>query len=178
MKDYKQFIKQLPSSTIVCAVGEFNPPTTAHELLIQTAKVVAEQKSCDHIIFTTPSDTLQEDKKQQYLKLLFPTSNFISIGESFFATVVKKLNEKYKNVIIIAGADQLAEFKKLKESSSVEVISIGTKDPDADSAKMKQLATKGIYEDFKKLLPSTIRDIDGKRLMNEMRIATGLVPIS
>ena len=117
MKDYKQFIKQLPSSTIVCAVGEFNPPTTAHELLIQTAKVVAEQKSCDHIIFTTPSDTLQEDKKQQYLKLLFPTSNFISIGESFFATVVKKLNEKYKNVIIIAGADQLAEFKKLKESS-------------------------------------------------------------
>ena len=176
MKDYKQFIKQLPSSTIVCALGEFNPPTTTHELLIKTVQVVAEQKKADHIVFTAPSNTLQEDKKHNFLKLMFPKSNFISIGESFFSTVVKKLNEKYKHVIVIAGADQFDEFKNLKESN-IQIISIGQKDPDADAAKMKQCATKGIYEDFKKLLPSTIREIDGKRLMNEMRIGMELEPI-
>jgi hypothetical protein len=177
MKDYKQFIRQLPNTTIVCALGEFNPPTTAHELLVQTVKVVAEQRGADHIIFTSPSEILQEDKKQQFLSLMFPKSKFVSLGEAFFASVVKKLNEKYKNVIIIAGADQFDEFKTLKESADVEIISIGTKDPDADFPKMKQYATKGIYEDFKKLLPSTIRDMDGKRLMNEMRIGMELEPI-
>lgn len=176
MKDYKQFIKQLPSSTIVCALGDFDPPTTAHELLIQTVKVVAEQRNCDHVVFLSTSETLQEDRKKHYLKLMFPNNNFVALGESFFSTVVKKLNENYKNVIVIAGADQFDEFKNLKESS-VEVISIGTKDPDADNPKMVQCATKGIYEEFKKLLPSTVRDIDGKRLMNEMRIGLGLEPV-
>ncbi len=176
MKDYRQFIKQLPSSTIVCAIGDFDPPTTAHELLIQTVKVVAEQRNCDHVVFLSPSETLQEDRKKHYLKLMFPNNNFVAIGESFFSTVVKKLNEKYRNVIVIAGADQFDEFKNLKESS-IEVISIGTKDPDADNPKMVQTATKGIYEEFKKLLPSTVRDIDGKRLMNEMRIGLGLEPV-
>ena len=176
MKDYRQFIKQLPSNTIVCALGEFNPPTTAHELLIKTVQVVAEQRNCDHVVFLSPSETLQEDRKKHYLKLMFPTNNFVALGESFFSSVVKKLNEKYKNVVIIAGADQFDEFKNLKEST-VEIISIGTKDPDADNAKMKQYATKGVYENFKQLLPSTVRDIDGKRLMNEMRTGLGLEPI-
>ncbi len=176
MKDYRQFIKQLPSSTIVCALGDFDPPTTAHELLIQTVKVVAEQRNCDHVVFLSTSETLQEDRKKHYLKLMFPNNNFVALGESFFSTVVKKLNEKYKNVVVIAGADQFDEFKNLKESS-IEVISIGTKDPDADNPKMIQTATKGIYEEFKKLLPSTVRDIDGKRLMNEMRIGLGLEPV-
>ena len=177
MKDYKQFIKQLPTSTIVCALGEFNPPTTAHELLIKTVQIVSEQKNADHAIFTSPSELISEEKKEHFLKLMFPKAKFQSLGESFFVSTVKQLTEKYRKVIIIAGADQFAEFKKLKESANVEIISIGTKDPDADNAKMKQYVTKGLYEDFKKLLPSTIRDIDGKRLMNEMRTGMQLEPI-
>jgi hypothetical protein len=177
MKNYRQFIRQLPTNTVVCALGEFNPPTTAHELLIKTVQVVAEQRKADHIVYTVPTESLQEEKKSQFLNLMFPKVKIVSLGESFFSSVVKQLNEKYKNVIIIAGADQFDEFRKLKESASVEIISIGTKDPDAETAKMKQFATKGIYEDFKKSLPSTIRDIDGKRLMNELRIGMGIEPI-
>ena len=177
MKDYRQFIKQLPNSTIVCALGEFNPPTTAHELLVKTVQVVAEQNKSDHIVFTTSTDLISEEKKEQFLKLMFPKTKTRSLGESFFASAVKQLSEKYRKVIIVAGADQFAEFKPLNEYANVEVISIGTKDPDADNAKMKQFATKGLYEDFKKLLPSTIRDIDGRRLMNEMRVGMNLEPI-
>jgi len=177
MKNYRQFIRQLPTNTVVCALGEFNPPTTAHELLIKTVQVVAEQRKADHIVYTVPTESLQEEKKSQFLNLMFPKIKIVSLGESFFSSVVKQLNEKYKNVIIIAGADQFDEFKKLKESASIEIISIGTKNPDEETAKMKQFATKGIYEDFKKSLPSTIRDIDGKRLMNELRIGMGIEPI-
>lgn len=177
MKDYRQLIKELPSSTVVCALGEFNPPTTAHELLVKTVKVVAEQRKAAHAIYTSPSNLISEERKEQFLKLMFPKTKFQSLGETFFATTVKQLTEKYRKVVIVAGADQFAEFKKLKESANVEIISIGTKDPDADNAKMKQYVTKGLYEDFKKLLPSTIRDIDGKRLMNEMRTGMQLEPI-
>ena len=93
MKDYRQFIRQLPNNTIVCALGDFNPPTTAHELLIKTAQVVSEQKGSDYVIFTAPTESLQEDKKHQFLKLMFPKANFVSLGESFFSSAVKKLNE-------------------------------------------------------------------------------------
>lgn len=176
MKDYRQFIKQLPNNTIVCALGEFNPPTIAHELLVKTVQVVAEQNNADHVVFTTSSDLINEDKKEQFLKLMFPKTKTQSLGESF-SSAVKQLTEKYRKVIIIAGADQFAEFKKLKESTNIDIISIGDKDPDANNSTMKQFAVKGIYEEFKKLLPSTIRDIDGKRLMNEMRIGMQLEPI-
>jgi hypothetical protein len=177
MKDYKQFLKQLPNNTFVCALGEFNPPTTAHELLVKTVQVVAEQRSADHAIYTSPSELINEEKKSNFLQLMFPKTKFQSLGESFFSAQVKQLSERYRKVVIIAGADQFAEFKKLKECANVEIISIGDKDPDADHPKMKQYATKGVYEDFKKLLPSTIRDIDGRRLMNEMRSGMNLEPI-
>ena len=177
MKDYRQLIKELPSNTFVCALGEFNPPTTSHELLVKTVKVVAEQRKADHAIYTSQCDLISEEKKSQFLQLMFPKTKFQSLGESFFASTIKQLTEKYRKVVIVAGADQFAEFKKLKESVNVEIISIGDKDPDAENAKMRQFATKGIYEEFKKLLPSTIRDIDGKRLMNEMRVGMQLEPI-
>ena len=42
---------------------------------------------------------------------------------------------------------------------------------------MKQLAVKGLYEEFKKKLPSTIRELDGRRLMNDVRHGLGLDPV-
>jgi hypothetical protein len=176
MKNYKQFIRQLPNNTLVCALAEFSPPTISHELLIKSVKVVAEEKSAEHIIFTSSSDILREEKKHQYLKIMFPETNFISLGEANVSLVFKKLTETYKNVVLIINEDQSEKYKVLNQSN-IELITITGKNPDSDYPKMKQYATKGIYEEFKKLLPSTLRDIDGKLLMNEMRYCMDLEPI-
>lgn len=175
MKDYKQLIKELPSNTIVCAVGEFNPPTVGHELLVKTVKKLAEQKHSAHVIYTSPSKNslIQEDKKAHYLNLMFPKISFKSLNESNLQEVITELHKKYKKIILVVGTDQITEMRKLQ---NIELIPVD-KDPEADYTKMKQFATKGIYEEFKKKLPSTIRDIDGKRLMNEMRTGLGLEPI-
>lgn len=175
MKDYKQLIKELPSNTIVCAVGEFNPPTVGHELLVKTVKKLAEQKHSAHVIYTSPSKNslIQEDKKPHYLNLMFPKTTFKSLNESKLQEVITELHKKYKKIILVVGTDQITEMRKLQ---NVELIAVD-KDPEADNTKMKQFASKGIYEEFKKKLPSTIRDIDGKRLMNEMRAGLGLEPI-
>lgn len=180
MKDYRTLLKELPSNTVVCALGDFDPPTTAHELLVKTVRKLAEQRNSDHVIFTShgKNGIIQEDKKSAYLNLMFPKTNFKSIGEAKLSQIFKQLNEKYKNVIVVAGGDTVNSLKKaIKESQSFQFISIGDKDPDADYTKMKQFATKGIYEQFKKKLPSSIREIDGRRLMNEVRAGLGLEPV-
>jgi len=142
MKDYKQLIRELPSNTIICAVGEFNPPTVGHELLVKTVKKLAEQKSSAHVIYTSPSKNslIQEDKKEHYLNLMFPKTKFKSLNESKLQEVITELHKKYKKIILVVGTDQITEMRKLQ---NVELIPVD-KDPEADNTKMKQFASKGI----------------------------------
>ena len=179
MKDYRQLIKELPSTTLVCAFGDFDPPTTAHELMVKTVNRLAEQKNTDHVIYASTKDSLiQEEKKEQYLKLMFPKTNFKSVNESKINNLLEDLGKKYKKIVIVTGSEQVDKLKKLvKENTSIQIIPITEKNPDANFAKMKQLATKGLYEEFKKKLPSNIRELDGRRLMNDVRIGLGLEPV-
>jgi len=177
MKDYRQLIKELPSTTLVCALGDFDPPTTAHELLVKTVNRLAEQKNTDHVIYASTKDSLiQEEKKEQYLKLMFPKTKFKSVNESKISNLLEELSKKYKKLIIVAGSEQVTALKKLVKENT-EIIAINEKNPDANYAKMKQLAVKGLYEEFKKKLPSTIRELDGRRLMNDVRQGLGLDPV-
>jgi len=198
MKDYRQLIKELPSKTVVMAFGRFNPPTIGHELLVKAVKKLAQQKNADHVIYASRSqdakkNPLSVDKKVKYLNLMFRNTHFAAANEHVrtFIEAAKELNKKYKNIIMVAGSDRVPEFKRLlttyngKEFNydTIEVISAGERDPDADDAtgmsasKMRAIAVKGNYIEFKKGLPSTVRDIDGRRLMNDIREGMGLEPI-
>jgi len=113
------------------------------------------------------------EKKLQYLNLLFPNTSFSTYSDNL-SEVVSKLKESYRNVIIVTSADKVTSLKKsLREAT---VISACSKDPDTDDSS-RNFAVKGLYEDFKKNLPSAIRDIDSRRLMNDIRIGSGLDPI-
>ena len=179
MKDYRQLIKELPSTTLVCAFGDFDPPTTAHELLVKTVNRLSEQKNTDHVIYASTKDSLiQEEKKEQYLRLMFPRTKFKSVNESKINNLLEELGKKYKKIVIVTGSEQVDKLKKLvKENTSIQIIPITEKNPDANFAKMKQLASKGLYEEFKKKLPSNIRELDSRRLMNDVRHGLGLDPI-
>ena len=198
MKDYKQLIKELSSKTVVFAFGRFNPPTIGHELLVKAVKKLAQQRKADHVIYASRSqdskkNPLSVDKKVKYLKLMFPNTNFAAANDEArtFIEVAKQLNKKYKNIIMVGGSDRVQEFKRLLSTyngkefnfDTIDVISAGERDPDADDAtgmsasKMRQLAVKGNYAEFKKGLPSSVRDIDGKRLMNDIREGMGVEAI-
>ena len=195
MKEYKQLIKELSSKTVVFAFGRFNPPTTGHELLVKAVKKLAQQRNADHAIYASRSqdskkNPLSVDKKVKYLKLMFPRTTFVAASEEArtFIEAAKQLNKKYKNIVMVGGSDRVQEFKRLLNTyngkefhfDTIDVVSAGERDPDADDAsgmsasKMRALATKGDYAEFKKGLPSTVRDIDGKRLMNDIREGMGL----
>jgi hypothetical protein len=107
---------------------------------------------------------------------MFPKTKFKSVNESKISDLLEELSKKYKKLIIVAGSEQVTALKKLVKENT-EIIAINEKNPDANYAKMKQLAVKGLYEEFKKKLPSTIRELDGRRLMNDVRHGLGLEPV-
>lgn len=198
MKNYKQLIKELPSKSVVFAFGRFNPPTIGHELLVKAVKKLASAQGADHAIYASRSNDAKKnplavDKKVHYLNLMFPHTHFVAADANVrtFIEAAKELNKKYKNITMVAGSDRISEYEKILNKyngtefhfDTVQVISAGERDPDADDAsgmsasKMRALAAKGDYTSFKGGLPSSLRDIDGRRLMNDIRVGMGHPPL-
>jgi hypothetical protein len=198
MKNYKNLVESLPSKTVVFAFGRFNPPTVGHELLVKAVKKLAVMHKADHAIYASRTtnakkDPLPIDKKIHYLNLLFSNTHFVAANEEArsFMEAAKQLNKKYKNLIMVAGSDRVPEYKSILDKyngkefnfDSIQVISAGERDPDSDNAsgmsatKMRAAASKGDFTTFKKGLPSHVRDIDAKLLMNDVRVGLKLDPI-
>jgi phosphopantetheine adenylyltransferase len=198
MKNYKELVSELPTKTVVFAFGRFNPPTLGHELLIKVVRKLASQRKADHVVFASATqdakkNPLEVSKKVQYLELLFPNTRFAPANKDIrtFLEAAVSLNKRYRNLVMVAGSDRVHEFEKILKQyngkafkfDTIEVVSAGARDPDADDAsgmsgtKMRSLASKGDYFQFKRGLPTTVRDIDGKRLMNDIRCGLGLEPI-
>jgi predicted RNA-binding protein with PIN domain len=147
-----------------------------HELVVKAVKKLAEQKSADHVIYASNASDAKKnplliEKKLQYLNMVFPKTNFVESADNI-ADVVKHLKESYKNIVIVTSSDKAAAIRRL----GVEVIAAGEKDPDSDDT-IRSAAAKGLYEEFKKGLPTAVREIDSRRLMNDVRMGTGLEAI-
>lgn len=195
MKHFKQLVKELPAKKVVFTFGRFQPPTIGHGLLVTAVKHIAQKQGADHVIYASrsqdkKSNPLPVDRKVYYLKRMFPGAKFVGANEQVrtFMEAAKELNKKYKNLVMVAGSDRVPEYKKLLEKyngkdfhfDTIEVVSAGERDPDADGAsgmsgtKMRDAAKKGDFDSFKRGLPSTLTTVDAKRLMNEIREGMGL----
>ena len=195
MKNYRQILNEMPSKTVVFAFGRFQPPHIGHELLVKLVAQQAQAKRADHVIYVSKTqdkkkNPLPADRKVHYLKMMFPRINFRAATptERTFLEAAKFLNRRYKNIIMIAGSDRYLEFRRLLNEyngkdfkfDNIQVISSGQRDPDSEGAagmtatKVRDFAVKGNIIEFKKALPSTMRDIDARRLMNDIRMGMGM----
>ncbi len=199
MKKFKQLFNELPSKKVVMAFGRFQPPTTGHALLVNAVKKIAEAQKADHVIFASRThdsskNPLPVDRKVYYLKRMFPETNFVAASQEIrtFLEAATALSKKYKNLVMIAGSDRVPEYKRILDNynndifnfETIEVVSAGERDPDSDTAsgmsgtKMREAAKAGDFTMFKKGLPRSLTDLDGKRLMNELRVNMKLTPVS
>ena len=180
MKNYKELLSELPSKTVVFTCGKFNPPNVGHELEIKVVRKLASQRKADHFIFVSSiqdakKNPLEISKKMQYLGSLFPNTKFVHKEIDAIGTILKK----YKSVTLVTPADSVEYYKKALKKvgiTDVEIVKAGDTCPDEDD-KLVKLASKGDYTSFKNSLPTTVRDLDGKRLMNDIRIGMNLEPI-
>jgi len=155
---------EAPRKVAVAAFGRMNPPTIGHEKLVNKIK----SYEGDHYIFLSQTqkpktDPLPFDVKLEFAKKFFPDVN---VGHTTVRTPIQMLQmlEKlgYTDIIYVAGSDRVEGFKKLfndyngKEYNfdSIEVVSAGERDPDADGAegmsasKMREAAKQGNFEAF------------------------------
>lgn len=155
---------EAPRKVAVAAFGRMNPPTIGHEKLVNKIK----SYEGDHYVFLSQTqkpktDPLPFDVKLEFAKKFFPD---INVGHTTVRTPIQMLQmlEKlgYTDIIYVAGSDRVDGFKKLfndyngKEYNfnSIEVVSAGERDPDADGAegmsasKMREAAKQGNFEAF------------------------------
>jgi hypothetical protein len=183
MKAYSQLLREFPSKKVVLAFGDFQTPSTSHELLIKTVQKVANEQVASHFICVSNESTkLPVDRKTYYVNRMFPESTIMT-AESLVEAAAQ-LNKKYKDLVVVAGSDQIVESKKLLEShngtkysyNSITVLSSGERNADSDTTMFK-LAKKGEFDLFKESAPTQLTTLDAKRLMNELREQAGIDPI-
>ena len=169
-------ITEASKGTAVFAFGRMNPPTIGHGKLVDKVKSLPG----DHYIFLSQTQKPKTDPLSFTTKLGFAQQFFknINIGDSSVRTIIdalKSLYEKgYTNIVYVAGSDRVGSFTELlnkyngspdKEGNiaykfdSIDVISAGERDPDAEGAdgmsasKMRASAEAGDFESFKQGVP-------------------------
>ena len=198
MRKFRELLEA--PQTIVFAFGRFNPPTTGHEKLINKVKSVAGNVPYRvYPSFTTnpKKDPLPHALKVAYMRKMFPKhrKNIIADKNAKTAIMIAEMlfKEGYKNLIMVAGSDRVKEFstllnryndapdkkgKQLFKFDSVQVISAGERDPDAEgvegmsASKMRAAATDGDKNAFLTGLPSGFKD--GEKLYRDVRKYMGI----
>lgn len=186
-------------STVVFAFGRLQPPTIGHELLVNAVKQTAEQNHCPYVIYVSrtvgklPAEKLKNpltvDQKMGYLTRMFPGTNFQPATDIIRTPIeaAKHLNQKYRNIIMIAGGSRAEEFEKVLNDyngkdynfDSIRVVKID-RDPDADDAsgisgtKMRQAAAADDFETFKSGVPGSLDDATAQQLMADVK--AGMTP--
>ena len=185
-KTYQQFLKENSGKTAVYTFGRFNPPTIGHEKLLRVVQTTSTKEGGDYFIYTSHS---QDSKKNplthkqtiNFLKLIFPKHRpYIEDSSAKTALdAASEIHDKggYTKLVMVVGSDRVSDFKSLlnryndKKSKhgyyyfeSIDVISAGERDPDADGAegmsasKMRQAVVDSDYDTFKMGVPSGTSD--------------------
>ena len=175
--------------TAAIAFGRMNPPTIGHEKLVNT---IAAQKA-DPFLFITQSQKPKTDPLPFNIKLEFAKAAFpnVTVGDASVRTIIQALQKVesmgYTDLIYVAGSDRLEDFTELLNKyngkdytfSSINVVSAGERDPDADGAegmsasKMRAAAAEDNFEAFAQGLPKGLHD-NAKNVFSAVRTGMGI----
>ena len=173
--------------TVVIAWGRLNPPTSGHELLINKVRTIARLEKGDPMVYLSHSQDSKKNPFDYNTKVKYAQKAFGNIVQRSSANTIFKvlgeLEKKYQRLVLVVGSDRVAEFRSLFEKygkdysfEKLEVVSAGERDPDADdvtgmsASKMREMAVKDNFDDFKSGLPKLLQR-DAKKVYDDLRIA-------
>jgi len=185
MKTFKQYLaEQIEDRVAVIAYGRYNPPTIGHQKLIDVIKDTALKNNAEGIIAPSHSqdkikNPLSYNEKEEILKDMSKGVRIVDQGKTFISLLQFLQQEGFTKIIHVAGSDRIPEFEKLVETyngkpdkkgvipfnfNSYSFVSAGERDPDSEgvegmsASKLRQLATDGNLEEFKKGMSNTVSD--------------------
>lgn len=177
--------------TAVVTFGRVNPPTTGHSKLVQRVISEAKKRKATPMVFLSHSydkkkNPLSYEQKIKYAQKAFGKIVIKSNARTIIE-VCKQLESKFDNLVLVVGSDRVENFKSLLEKyngkeysfKSIEVVSAGERDPDADdvsgmsASKMRALAAANNLAQFKKGLPPQLQK-NAADVLRDVRSGMGL----
>jgi predicted kinase len=183
---------------VVMAFGRMNPPTSGHEKLVNKVKELADKHNAPHHIVLSHSqdatkNPLSAEQKVKHAGRAFPGTNVEAASKempTFFHHAKRLYDAGHRHLIMVAGSDRAKEYHELlhkyngKEGhfnfDKIEIKSAGERDPDAEGAsgmsatKMREHARNGNFTEFRKGLPSQMKDHHALELYHDTRKGMGL----
>lgn len=175
---------------VTVVFGRFNPPTTGHKKLLDSASSI----SAGSELRIYPSRTqdpkknpLDPSTKIEYMKKMFPKYEENIIDDesmkSIFDVLKSADEDGFTDVTIVVGADRLGEFKNLANKYNgdlytfdmINVVSAGERDADAEgvegmsASKMRKAAADNDIDTFKSGIPKSLGPEETKNLFNTLR---------
>ena len=183
------------SDALTLVFGRFNPPTTGHKKLLDTAKGISGDN--DFRIYPSRShdpkkNPLDPGTKIKFMKQMFADYEDEIVNEKDMKTIFDVLmtaqEEGYKEVTIVVGSDRLGEFKNLATKyngdlynfDSIAVVPGGTRDSDADdvsgmsASKLRKAVKDDDRKAFERGMPSKFDKSEVNNLWNELKKSMGL----
>ena len=112
-------INEARKDTAVIAFGRMNPPTIGHGVLVKKIIAEAQKRNADHFIFVSSTQDVKKNplshkQKVEYLKKFFPNGNFpLDKAKDPYSAVLYVCSLGYKNIVMVAGSDQVENFKTI-----------------------------------------------------------------
>ena len=198
---FRDFLQEQKEKHAVMAFGRMNPPTVGHEKLVGKVQDIAKKVGgTAHIVVSHSQDAkknpLTPQQKLKHAKRAFPGVNVSASDKespNFLSQAAKLHKQGVTHFHMVGGSDRVDEYKKLLHKYNnvhgphghfnfkhIEVHSAGDRDPDAEgvegmsASKMREHATKGNFNEFRKGVPSKMTDSHAKELYNHVRKGMGL----
>ena len=183
------------SDALTLVFGRFNPPTTGHKKLLDTAKGISGDN--DFRIYPSRShdpkkNPLDPGTKIKFMKKMFADYEEEIVNEKDMKTIFDVLmtaqEEGYKEVTIVVGSDRLGEFKNLAtkyngdlyDFESIAVVPGGTRDSDAEgvegmsASKIRKAVKDDDRKAFERGVPSALGKEEINNLWNELKRSMGM----
>lgn len=193
LKDF--ILREEKEKHAVLAFGRMNPPTTGHQVLVNKVHDIAKQHNASHHVVLSGSqdkakNPLSPAQKLKHAQRFFPKTN-VSVATKEHPNFLKQAEKLHKKGVthlhMVAGSDRVGEYHKLLHKYNgthhgalfnfkhIKVHSAGERDPDAEgttgmsASKMRGHAASGNYSEFKKGIPSHVKEHHAKELYHEVR---------
>ena len=183
------------SDALTLVFGRFNPPTTGHKKLLDTAKGISGEN--DFRIYPSRShdpkkNPLDPGTKIKFMKKMFADYEEEIVNEKDMRTIFDVLltaqEEGYKEITIVVGSDRLGEFKNLAtkyngdlyDFESIAVVPGGERDSDAEgvegmsASKIRKAVKDDDRKAFERGVPSSLGKEEINNLWNELKRSMGL----
>lgn len=197
---FSQFLVE-EESVVYFTFGRMNPPTIGHGKLLDT--LASKARRAPYRIFLSQSNDKKKNPlnykdKVKHVRKMFPKHARSIILNNKIKTPFDALtflyDQGFRKVVLVAGSDRVTEYDvRLNKYNGVKsnhgfynfeggikIISAGERDPDAEGAegasgtKQRKLAIDNDFTSFAQGLPSSMSNVNAKRLFNDVRRGMGL----